>query len=324
MIKKIAAILLIVTIGMIYSCGNKQAVIPLIDNYPFGAADMKDQLNSNNPISPHVTSRAELVMNTIMKAYPDSIEKVEFRNNDWAVLLRGTWYYYTGGRMLPENEIEKSAEYRTYQFYNYPEDLPEWKPYSSEEIERFRTWTNTRSQSTIRRSNFFLDALWHVSNNQNETEQLMSRITFFGKSTRMHKSLHEKLNEIEKQIVSMGKTDTQIQAWINSVNLIEGFNWRNIADSQSRSYHSYGIAIDFLPKNLDGKQTYWLWTSQYREDWWSITYKERYHPPAAVIRLFESYGFIWGGKWPLFDTMHFEYRPEILLINGLTPQNLIK
>ncbi|MEJ2663631.1 MAG: M15 family metallopeptidase, partial [Spirochaetia bacterium] len=29
---------------------------------------------------------------------------------------------------------------------------------------------------------------------------------------------------------------------------------------------------------------------------------------------FEKYGFIWGGKWYHYDTMHFEYRPELLVI----------
>jgi hypothetical protein len=28
--------------------------------------------------------------------------------------------------------------------------------------------------------------------------------------------------------------------------------------------------------------------------------------------VFERQGFIWGGKWWHFDTMHFEYRPEII------------
>ena len=32
----------------------------------------------------------------------------------------------------------------------------------------------------------------------------------------------------------------------------------------------------------------------------------------AIIAIFESEGFIWGGRWWHYDTMHFEYRPEIL------------
>ena len=26
----------------------------------------------------------------------------------------------------------------------------------------------------------------------------------------------------------------------------------------------------------------------------------------------EAEGFIWGGRWYHYDTMHFEYRPELL------------
>jgi peptidoglycan LD-endopeptidase CwlK len=28
--------------------------------------------------------------------------------------------------------------------------------------------------------------------------------------------------------------------------------------------------------------------------------------------VFEKHGFIWGAKWYHYDTMHFEYRPELL------------
>jgi hypothetical protein len=28
--------------------------------------------------------------------------------------------------------------------------------------------------------------------------------------------------------------------------------------------------------------------------------------------VFEKHGFVCGGKWYHFDTMHFEYRPEII------------
>src|SRR3569623_1717748 len=35
-------------------------------------------------------------------------------------------------------------------------------------------------------------------------------------------------------------------------------------------------------------------------------------PPARNVAIFERHGFIWGGRWSHFDTMHFEYRPELL------------
>ena len=34
--------------------------------------------------------------------------------------------------------------------------------------------------------------------------------------------------------------------------------------------------------------------------------------PQVLVDTFESQGFIWGGRWYHFDTMHFEYRPELL------------
>ena len=34
--------------------------------------------------------------------------------------------------------------------------------------------------------------------------------------------------------------------------------------------------------------------------------------PVEIVRIFETHGFIWGGAWYHYDTMHFEYRPELL------------
>ncbi len=31
-----------------------------------------------------------------------------------------------------------------------------------------------------------------------------------------------------------------------------------------------------------------------------------------IVRIFEKHGFIWGGRWYHYDTMHFEYRPELV------------
>jgi len=302
--KKLTVLFLIIIIGNIFSCGSKQSI-----SY--------SETTAIEPAEFIITpTRAERVMKALLEAYPDRIEKVEFRNDDWAVLLRGIWYYYAEGRLLPEDKKDKITEYRSLQFYHYPAELPAWTQPTPEEIARFRNWTANRRQSTVRRSSYFLDALWRASN-RIETESRLVRITFLGRRTRVHYAIQENLALVETKILSLAETQSEVQAWINSLGTLEGWHWRNIADTQSRSYHSYGLAIDLLPRNLGRRQTYWLWTSQYREDWWNVTYNERYHPPATVVGAFETYGFIWGGKWQLFDTMHFEYRPEILVLNGL-------
>ncbi len=34
--------------------------------------------------------------------------------------------------------------------------------------------------------------------------------------------------------------------------------------------------------------------------------------PLGIVTICEKHGFIWGGTWYHGDTMHFEYRPELL------------
>jgi len=317
MIKKTAALLLIITTGITNSCGFRQSAPA--DKTEKYYAEQTQHIEPPASLAAQPPTRAELVMNALKEAYPDSIEKIEFRGDDWALLLNDTWYYYTEGKLLPENQIENADNFRSYQFYNYPAELPAWRERTAEETERFKNWTTRRNQNQFRRSVFFHDDLWQASTRA-QTEKNIIVTNFLGKQTKIHKLIQDKLSNIETQIREAAKNDPQLQTWINNLAPVEGYGWRNIADTQSRSFHSYGIAVDLLPKNLGKQQTYWLWTSQYRDDWWNVSYNERYHPPAAVINAFEANGFIWGGKWPLFDTMHFEYRPEILILSGMMTQ----
>jgi hypothetical protein len=77
---------------------------------------------------------------------------------------------------------------------------------------------------------------------------------------------------------------------------------RPVADTGRMSMHGYAAAIDL---NL-GYSDYWLWAGRGK----SIPYKNRM--PREIVDIFERHGFIWGGKWYHYDTMHFEYRPELL------------
>jgi len=316
MIKRAAVIFLIFITGIFYSCAGNFVTGSGSKKNNSISTDNNHEIKPPEDAEPPEPTRAEIVMKALARAYPDQIEKTEFKNDDWAILLRDTWYYYAEGKILPESELENAANYRTYQFYNYPAELPPWRERTPEETERRRNWTQNRSENPLKRSDFFLNDLWQAPN-RDETEKNLSQITFLGKPARIHKLILRQTNIVEEQIRAIGKTDTEVQIWINSIYTLEGYGWRNIARTQSRSYHSYGLAIDLLPKSLGKKQTYWLWTSQTREDWWNVSYSERYHPPESVIKTFEANGFIWGGKWPLFDTMHFEYRPEILILSGL-------
>ena len=80
------------------------------------------------------------------------------------------------------------------------------------------------------------------------------------------------------------------------------YNCRAIAGSSARSMHGYGAAIDVNAKLSD----YWRWSKDLVNPIW------KNQIPIEIVRVFEKHGFIWGGYWYHFDTMHFEYRPELL------------
>jgi D-alanyl-D-alanine carboxypeptidase-like protein len=88
------------------------------------------------------------------------------------------------------------------------------------------------------------------------------------------------------------------------------FNWRKIAGTERLSNHSFGTAIDL---NL-AKAAYWRWQRPAQLETFS-----RKNWPNEIVETFERHGFIWGGKWWHFDTMHFEYRPEIIAYARANP-----
>lgn len=81
------------------------------------------------------------------------------------------------------------------------------------------------------------------------------------------------------------------------------YNRREIAGTNRPSAHSWGIAIDL---NTDFSD-YWRWNAK---PGGGLPWKNRI--PVEIVRVFERGGFIWGGRWQHYDTMHFEYRPELL------------
>lgn len=83
----------------------------------------------------------------------------------------------------------------------------------------------------------------------------------------------------------------------------DAFYWRNIADSPNLSPHSFGIALDI---NTHFSK-YWLWDKKERDE-----YQYENQIPLEIVHAFEDEGFVWGGRWWHYDTMHFEYRPEII------------
>lgn len=130
----------------------------------------------------------------------------------------------------------------------------------------------------------------------------------------------------------------QAAQWLTGTrNMSGGFNMRFISGTHRLSSHSWGVAVDFTLKNASSNlkwfDSYWKWVAEcapnlkcsptrtdagakqrasVAENFLKVQIFETNfdHFPEEVINVFASEGFIWGGHWNHFDTMHFEYRPE--------------
>ncbi|WP_027623042.1 M15 family metallopeptidase [Clostridium lundense] len=81
------------------------------------------------------------------------------------------------------------------------------------------------------------------------------------------------------------------------------YNYRVISGTNRLSPHAFGIAIDLARDKRD----YWKWASREEGEKRLLSYSKE------LVEIFEKNNFVWGGKWGHFDTLHFEYRPEIIL-----------
>jgi D-alanyl-D-alanine carboxypeptidase len=124
------------------------------------------------------------------------------------------------------------------------------------------------------------------------------RIRFLGLPVRVHRRISPALAGVAERLAQARQADTGLDRFLRR--LSGGFAARKIAGTERTSAHAFGIAID-----LDKSQSdYWRWQKQRPLRW-----RNRF--PQAIVDAFEAEGFVWGGRWYHYDTMHFEYRPEL-------------
>ncbi len=137
---------------------------------------------------------------------------------------------------------------------------------------------------------------------EEEVRENLNTIEWFGEKLRVNtiNGIDEKLKKIRAELSEL--PDRYRKYYINTG---KAFNWRKIAGTDRLSAHSFGIAIDLNVKHGD----YWRWNQPNENG----VYEYKNRMPYEIVEIFEKHGFIWGGKWYHFDTMHFEYRPELLI-----------
>lgn len=135
-------------------------------------------------------------------------------------------------------------------------------------------------------------------------ERNLVSVDWFGQKVRFTKinGADKKLRAVAEEL----KAHPKFKSYFKS----EGtYYWRPVRGAKRLSAHSYGMTID-----IGGNyKTYWLWSNPGAGETSKVKYENKM--PMEIVRIFERHGFIWGGRWYHYDTMHFEYRPEILLAN---------
>ena len=199
-----------------------------------------------------------------------------------------------GSRHLYDDGKEKSTDQRIDDAD--VEDMFFWK-YPLAQVDRMKAGVDP---GRARAESLFL-ALY--GSTAAEVEANLVAVNFAGARIRFNK-LYGAADALEKagrelEVLAEGKPE--VKEYLK--NLGGSFNWRVISGTKRLSTHSFGIAIDLNVK----KSKYWKW-----EEADTLATFSRKDFPAAIVEIFERHGFVWGGKWYHYDTMHFEYRPEIL------------
>ena len=256
------------------------------------------------------------ILTALGKAYPDKVGPVYRDGDDWTLLVDGKMFYWAQGRLLPKELKDKWEEYDPYNFYSYSRDLPPLRQLTQDEQAALEERLRRQEISPLSRQPGFYEAVWNIYGPETGYRNTKT-IFFLGLKIDVHQELLEELVQVEDEITALMETDAEVRNFVNSLGSAAGYNYRRIAGTSTLSFHSLGVAVDLIPHTYGGTQAYWRWAKSYHREWWAIPYSRRFMPPESFIRAFENNGFIWGGKWFMFDNIHFEYRPEILILNGI-------
>lgn len=138
-------------------------------------------------------------------------------------------------------------------------------------------------------------------NSERAVRDHLVSVKWFGQSIPFT-SVNGAAQQLEKVAAELEKMDG-VRQYLTQAS---SFYWRKVRGANRQSAHSYGIAIDINT----GFSNYWLWSNPGKTETDRLRYENRI--PKEIVEVFEKYGFIWGGRWYHYDTMHFEYRPEFL------------
>lgn len=298
---------------LIFSCFAGGRVLPAVQPYipfipPAGSAALAatESLPAMNEL------------HLLKSAYPDVRFTMEYdpSEGDWCLSVtsygKTTKLYRAGGRYITAPQLPAKENFQLV-LYPYERVLEDPAGFSPEEIAHIKSYSSESSRAAGAATSTALFSAIYDAATRNETESHLRTITFLGRQTTVHERIIQPLMRVEAKIKRLARTDPDVASFCDTLLSADSYAWRSVRDTDSRSFHSYGIAVDILPKGWGGRILYWKYEQDKNGDTWMLTpLADRWMPPQPVIKAFEDEGFIWGGRWVVWDNMHFEYHPELI------------
>lgn len=223
----------------------------------------------------------------LLRAYPDALADFDGVNLIWR---DGTRMPTSDGR--PDKSMQeqlRNGSILDQLRLDYPAGAPIWPP--------------PRQDPGRVRNRAFFDKMYGDCKSGQVTPRLVPVVWL--PRTWGHPVMITSVNGIDRQLSAISRELDDLPAEDKKFLYPVGGTYacRSAADAGQSSMHAWGAAIDINTAVSD----YWLW---HRSTGGIPAYVNRI--PLDVVLVFERHGFIWGGRWAHFDTMHFEYRPELL------------
>lgn len=217
----------------------------------------------------------------LMEAYPDKVVGLE---DNQVIMANGDRIEFDDGKekdhvtRLDDSDIEDMF----YEVYRLPDPAPAYLS----DVGRSRSEKLFKSM---------------YGNSSSEVQKNLVPVEWFGEKVRFTSvnGASDSLKAVAKEI----SLYPELKPYLKSSGT---FYWRPVRGANRLSAHSYGIAFDIAVDKSD----YWLWKSGSNDEMKKVEYSNRI--PRQLVEIFQKHGFIWGGAWYHFDTMHFEFRPELL------------
>ncbi len=218
----------------------------------------------------------------LLKVYPNSL--IDFKDNK-LLFSDGTSLIYDDFKSKNQDDLINNPDIQDQFSFNYSKNN-----------------SHQNDAGRIRNEEFFKKI---YGNTKSEVEKKLVTISWCPKlvNQKVRVTTVNGFDKIVEKLSSELDNHPKFKKYVTNIG--GTFNWRKIAGTDRLSTHSFGMTIDINVKYSD----YWQWNCKCSDESRKLIYQNQI--PLEFVKIFEKYGFIWGGNWTHFDTMHFEYRPEL-------------